>query len=174
MEHIAVCLWMLPETRERIYLKILHQPFHFSRILRVVSFNGGQPVQPACRVGRTAVTGDAGARCVPTDCPASALVRSFTRLAHSLAFPHSLPPVCWHGRDSGSGLVTKREFTQALSLLGGTFGSKRQPHRAAAHAVFDTFDSYGTGKVELEIPRSQRPSHVRRKSLRRPPCPTCR
>ena len=39
--------------------------------------------------------------------------------------------------EAGSGLVSKWDFTQALSILGNNFGSPAQPYRDAAHAVLD-------------------------------------
>ncbi|KAL1522398.1 hypothetical protein AB1Y20_017388 [Prymnesium parvum] len=49
--------------------------------------------------------------------------------------------------EQGSGLVTKREFIQGLSLLGGKFGGREKIYRDAAHALFESFDADGAGAI---------------------------
>ena len=49
--------------------------------------------------------------------------------------------------EAGSGLVSKWDFTQALSILGNNFGSPAQPYRDAAHAVFDLLDEECAGAI---------------------------
>ena len=82
--------------------------------------------------------------------PASSCTQMPTELCRTVPLTASSASRSMRRDDAGTGLVTRREFTQALSLLGGKYGSRDKIHREAAHAVFDLFDEVGRSEARRQ------------------------